>query len=408
MEITLKDFMQLQPNYPEVTETDKYYAIIAQRLAKVWDNSRLLANLPEEMKKSVILSVTGYFQDIIADAGIWRSFSTLCYKLYDRPIPFYERPDNYVDSELNLIDVQFIIWYIIETATDVHGRISPFEPVIEALARKFFAVLDAAYDDAPTPTEFNLMMDVDMDDEGDRQHLYDLSYWLFFNSYFMRPAAFPTMQQAMLEAHDIISRHPDKEEARPLLAELNRRMMVENPTGPLSLTIGEWVEMIVNQKEPDFTEPSEDTDSPHHFYSALVEATGGEPIAFFGTYEELESFMSKEMGWGEKGGPHLPQMKDFKNFVVLGNPVKGILIAHDVAQYISHPHNGCYDRESAIAHGHRLVTEHGAAPIDLVKYVFRHHLVPDLRLPYDRTGHILHDHWDFLARLYQQGYYRGD
>ena len=32
MEITIKDFMLKQPNYPEVTESDKYYIILANRL----------------------------------------------------------------------------------------------------------------------------------------------------------------------------------------------------------------------------------------------------------------------------------------------------------------------------------------------------------------------------------------
>lgn len=78
MEITIKDFMLKQPNYPDVAESDKYYIILASRMAKLMDNSRQLINYDENTRKDVVLAVVGYFQDIIADAGIWRSFSTVC------------------------------------------------------------------------------------------------------------------------------------------------------------------------------------------------------------------------------------------------------------------------------------------------------------------------------------------
>ncbi len=402
--------MEIQPNYPEVADSDKYFAVVASRLAKVWDNLHLMSNVSDELKKRVILAVVGYYQDIIADAGIWRSFSILCEKLYHRPVPFFDRPDDYIDSELNLIDIQFIIWYVVETSSAKHGILSPYDKSLTQLSNAFFNVLDAIYEDAPTPVEYNIAMDVDLHDEEEdnMRSLYDLSYWLFWNSYFMRPAATPTLQQAMSEAQEIIKQHPDTEEAKPLLAELNQRVMMENPTGPLSLSIGEWLEMIVNQRIPDFDDTIVIPDEPHKYYSALVKATGGAPIAFFRTYDELEHFLGNEMGWGEKHNGHLPGLNKFNNFVILGNPAKGILIAHDVAQYINHPNNVAFDPDEAARNGHRLITDYGTAPIDLVKYVFENNLVPDIRLPFDTSGSFLHDNWDFLARLYQQGFYTAD
>ena len=39
MKISVKDFMERQPNHPKVAETDQYYLWIALRLAKLWDES---------------------------------------------------------------------------------------------------------------------------------------------------------------------------------------------------------------------------------------------------------------------------------------------------------------------------------------------------------------------------------
>ena len=411
MEITAKDFMLKQPNYPQVTESDKYYMVLAGRLAKIWDNARILMNVGEDIRRDVVLAVTGYFQDVIADAGIWRSFSTVCNKLYDRPVPFFDRPDDYIDSELNLIDLQFIIWYVIDSESEAHGTLSPKDTGIARLAQLFFNLLDAVYEEAPTPVEYNMAIDVDFNDEQDTEKAYDLSHWLFWNCYFLRPAATSTLRMAASKAQEIINAYPDKDEAQRHLLEMNRRLMVENTTGPLSLSIGEWMELIVNGKMPqtdDETVP--EAGNEHRFYTQLIKATGGSRIAFIDGYESLERFVGEQMGWGKSATGHLPGMKRFGNFVLLGNPQKGMLIAHDVAQYIKHPDNPMYDPEVARSEAHRIVTERGAAPIDLVKYLFDNNLVPDARLPFERNAEqsLLHENWDFLARLYLQTHYRGD
>lgn len=411
MEISVKDFMLKQPNYPEVAESDKYYMTLAGRLAKIWDNSRLLMNIGEDVRRDVVLAVTGYFQDIIADAGIWRSFSTVCYKLYGYPLPFFDRPDDYVDSELNLVDVQFVIWYIIDSESGIHGRLSPFDKDVARLAHLFYSLLDAVYEEAPTPVEYNMAFDVDFKDEQDTEKAYDLSHWLFWNCYFLRPAATSTLQMAAVQAQDIIQAYPDKEEAQQHLLEMNRRLMVENTTGPLSLSIGEWMELIVNGKMPHLDEITDGVqEGEHRFYRQLISATDGSRIAFVKGYEGLERFVSERMGWGKSENGHLPGMKHFDNFVLLGNPRRGLLIAHDVAQYINHPDNPMYDAETAKREAHRIITERGVAPIDLIKYLFENDLLPDARLPFEMgcERSLLHENWDFLARLYLQTHYRGD
>ena len=411
MEITIKDFMLKQPNYPDVAETDKYYIILATRLAKIWDNARILMNIGEDVRKEVVLAIVGYFQDIISDAGIWRSFSTMCYKLYNRPLPIYERPDDYIDSELNYVDLQFISWYVIESHQDVHGLISPYDNNIARLAHLFFNLLDAVYEEAPTPVEYNVAMDVDLADEDCAKQVYDLSYWLFWNCYFFSLASTGTLNAAMAKAKEIIGSSRDEDEARQRLVEMNRQIMIENPTGPLSFTIGEWVKLIVEGKEPVMDDNDADVadGNEHKFYKQLVNATGGSPIAFIDSYDSLERFVSEKMGWGKSETGHLPGMKKFNNFVLLGNRAKGMLIAHDVAQYINHPDNAIYDADAAREGAHRMVTERGVAPIDLVKYLFKNDLLPDARLPFDKgEKSVLHDNWDFFARLFLQSHYRGD
>ena len=410
MEITIKEFMLKQPNYPEVAESDKYYIILANRLAKLLTNSRLLINEPEQVRKDVILAAVGYFQDIIADAGVWRSFCTVCKEYYGTPLPLYPIPDDYIESELNEVDLRFVIWYVIEMSRNEQGSLSPFDPAIERTAHLIFNVFDAEYDDAPIPVELQMAFDVDLNDESEAQRIYDLSYWLFWDCWFLRPAAREALSRAAAEAHRIIKENPREEDARPLLAELNRNVMVESVTGPLALPIGEWLRLIVDGVMPklDIVQNATQSIKPHKYYTALLQATGGKEIAFINSYDALETFLSEQMGWGPSAEGHLPALRHADNFVILGNPEKGILIAPDVAQYLSHPDNPLYDATAAAAEAHTLVTTPGRVPHDLLKYAFANGMLPDARLPHDKQGTLLHPNWDFLSRLYLGPYSRPD
>jgi hypothetical protein len=404
MEIKAERFMRKQPGFPKVDESDKFYYVLAQHLARLWDNSHRFINLSDDVRVDVVLNVIGYYQDVVADAGIWRSFTMLHQQMYGTTLPFYPRSDDYIDYELNLDDVRFIIWYTIEGESNENGLLSPFDKNIEFLAKLFFNTLDEVYEDAPTPAGYNDITSVDLDDEEDRERIYKLTFWLFWNSYFMPPAAKVAMNYAVKETHDIMHEH-ESESSTPMIRDLRDRYMVENPTGPLSLMIGDWVNLIVNGKVPKHKDGKGGNEEPHKFYKAFTQATGGKEIAFFDSYKALEDFLIEKMGWERNEGGIFPSMRDFKNFVILANHDKGILVAHDVAPYIAHPDNKLYDKELAAREAHQLITEYGRCPMDLVRYLFANGLVPDAVLPYDETRHVLHDNWDFLARLYQQGCY---
>lgn len=407
MNISVKDYMKLQPNYPKVADSDKYYLQVAMQLDAALEAAELQLQLSPNVKRDIALATIGYFQDIVADCGIWRSFITIHKEFYGSPLPFYNLSDEYCESELNKEDLMFLIWYVIECNAQKPGFLSPFHHDITLLADAFFDILDKVYLDAPLPTEYTMAMDVELDNIGQAQSILDLSSWLFWNSYLMPHAAKGAINEAMAEAQQIISKHSDRKDASSHLSDLNDRVMLSNPTGPLALTVGEWLKMIVDEELPEFEE-STTQKTPHKFYKQLINATGGEPIAFFNSYDALESFLCNDMGWGAAPEGHLPHLRKFDNFVIYGTPAKGILVAHDVAQYIAHPANPYYDPKATEESGYRLLTQRGFCPIDLIKYAFSNNMASKIKMPYDADGKIINDNWDFLARLYQQRYYRPD
>ena len=152
MEIKVKDFMERQPNHPKVAETDQYYLWIALRLAKLWDESPWLRGLEDSVRRDVVLAVTGYFQDVVADSGLWRSFTRLHNHRHGSPLPHYDRGEDYIDYELNRDDVRYVIWWTIAGEVGAEA-LDPHDTELEALAMAFHMLLDEEYEKAPVPRQ---------------------------------------------------------------------------------------------------------------------------------------------------------------------------------------------------------------------------------------------------------------
>lgn len=403
MELTVKDYMLMQPHFPKVTDADKYYLQLAQRVSDIVEVGAPL-EADDDTRKQIALAVIGYFQDVVSDAGIWRSFITMCNHLYGSPLPFFMVSDDYVESELNREDLQFILWYVIDGNAHPKAFVSPLDSRLQALSQALFDVLDEEYLNAPEIKEYAFTIGVDTTDPDDANRIYELSSWLFWNCYFMKHATAFARAEAFFEAKKISDSTSKKEDIKPQLADLNDRTMFSNTAGPLALWIGEWIELMANDTLPVLDDDTAST--PHIFYSQLLNATGGERLAFFKDYDSLEAFLCDDMGWGENPQGHLPQLRSHDNFVLFAHPKRGLLVAQNVAQFICHPANECYDSEQARAKAHMLVTEPGLCPTDLTKHLFAAGLLPDASLPGDDSHSLLQNNWDFLLRHYQQRFYR--
>lgn len=128
---------------------------------------------------------------------------------------------------------------------------------------------------------------------------------------------------------------------------------------------------------------------------------------YFGSYEEMNAFFVSALGWADNE-EHLPQMKNCRDFILMVNREKGMLVAHDIARCIAAPDNPLYDRDYARTHAIELLTERGCCPGDLLSYVCSNGWLPDAVFPGSDDTELVASNWDFIARCYLQQYYRGD
>lgn len=147
MKPTLIPKIEIENRHPKglTSTTDMEYARIATEVLD--EMSKLgIDDIPVSGLRLLALNIALYFEDVVADAGIWRSFTDKVKELYGRRLPFYDIDENdYYQDEPNLADVKLLVWY---TMLEVHnGRIgNPENPVLEKLACAAYSVLDRHFE----------------------------------------------------------------------------------------------------------------------------------------------------------------------------------------------------------------------------------------------------------------------
>lgn len=396
--LSFETFLLGQPGYPEETSTDKFYYGLAKKLIDVARSDSRLSSYHEALLQRAALCIVGYFQDMIADAGLWHGFTDECRRLYGTPVPFFEVSDEYIDYELNIEDVRFMVWYAIAMYSD-DRCIYPFDDTLMALAELWFSQLESVYDDSPVPEGYHLAHELDVYSEEDQPMLLKLGSWLYLHSWLLRPAFALTMSEMVSEMTGAGKSNED-------IAEAVQDAVKNVPTGPLALFIGEWVHLTVNHKLSSKRQ-REEMRSSHPSFEKMIKATGGDPVKFISGYKAFNEFLIEHMGWAS-GVDHLEQLKNCRDFVLMVNPEKGLLVAPDICRCIKSPLNPMYDDQYASEHAIRLLTERGACPHDLLSYICEKHWLPDAKFPGSNDHELVARFHDFIARCYLQLYYRGD
>lgn len=402
--ISMQQFLVHQPGYPAQSASDAEYLNVANTLLAVAVRIGVPDRISEELLQRMALTVVCYYQDIVADSGIWRSFVDQCQDLYGHRVPFYDCGDDYVLYELNEVDIRFLIWYVWAMCSD-DRLISPDNEDIRKISEAWFEVLESVYDDVSDPEEYHFAREIELTGEdADPDRIYRFGTWLFMHCYLMTPAYSLTLSQ-ILEDPEVRS---GSDGYKALQGRLEQSMM-QDPVGPLALYIKEWIYLIIEGRMPQHQQRPENVGQTveHPYYSPFLKATGGSRIKFIGSYDELNRFFIDVLGW-DADEDHLPQMKTERNFVLLVDKTKGMLLAKNIDECINHPENPFYDKEYARKHSIELLTTRGCCPADLLAYLYEHGCMTDASFDgSDDTDLVLRNH-DFIARCYLQQYYRGD
>lgn len=131
-------------------KTDLYYTRFANGLLDLL-SSVCGRKFENNELKYIARKLTWYFEDIVADSGIWRSFTSLCRKMLGYNVPMYHNDEEYYDDEPSMDAVRFIIW-------DVYAEVNDCFPYamsrdLKAAADTAFSFLDQHFEEAPINEE---------------------------------------------------------------------------------------------------------------------------------------------------------------------------------------------------------------------------------------------------------------
>lgn len=396
--LTFESFLLAQPCAPEEKSSDRFYFDVALRLVEKAKEIVGGAPVHEALVERAALCVIGYYQDMIADAGLWHGFSDECRRLYGTPVPFFKVSEDYVDYELNREDVGFLVWYAFAMYSD-DRRVYPFDSLLVSIADAWHEILESVYEDAPVPEGYHLAHELDVYAEEDREMILRLGSWLYLHSWLLRPA-FAYSSAAIISEMRSAGKSDDE------IADALQNTMQNEPTGPLALFLGEWVHLTVKHSLPGLRQRQEEQ-SVHPAFERLTAETGGAPVRFIDGYDALNDYLISVLGW-KPGVEHLTQLKNCRDFVLMVNPHKGLLIAPDICRCVNAPSNPLYDKAFAESHAIDLLTERGVCPHDLLAFICENGWLTDARFPGSDDTSLPSEYHDFIARCYLQLYYRGD
>lgn len=399
-QISEQRFCISQPGYPDIDPTMGYYHSLTNR---VYDRLRPFKDFRiGRLLEGMAICIVNYYQDVIADGGIWHAFIDECRKMYGFTVPFFSVSDDYLDYELNPEDVRFLIWYYVSMTYSEYRDISPDDARLMRMSDTVCELLEQRYEDAPIPENWTFLHEIEINDLDDRQAVLDAANWLFLLCYLTVPANTLSMHNLLesVEAGD--------EEQR--MNELNEKIgeaIKTEPTGPLALYAREWIHLIIDHKLPRERRVAEADDDIHPYFAKVSEAFGGRTLLYFKTYDELNSFFIGVLGWTE-GERHLDALAESGYFAVMVDRTKGMLLSRDVARCIADPENPYFDKDYAYDHAFALLTERGRCPADLLQRVLSEGWLPATHFPGSDDTALVKDNADFIARCYLQLYYRGD
>jgi len=146
--ITMNDWLKFHPIMYH-SDVDTYFLKLCNQLLKVnVDQPLLPKNLNWAEYKDLICILVCYFEDIISETNIWRSFTAEHKKLYGKHLPFYDTTIDYYDDEINPQDIKFLVWHFFSMQYE-ESIINPLHEYINSFSISAFKLFETEYEMAP-------------------------------------------------------------------------------------------------------------------------------------------------------------------------------------------------------------------------------------------------------------------
>ena len=243
--VTMNDWLKYHP-YEKPSQADDYYQKLCNQLLKANINEPLLKDMNQLEYKELTCILVCWFEDVISETNIWRSFTAEHKKMYGKYLPFYNTDNDYYEDEINLQDIQFLIWHFFSMVeNDIF--ISPYYPVFHSFASKVYALFETEYETAPPNQPFKKNLTIP-DDRGFAETKKAL-YFLAINSYLNCLYA----RRILIKKYDKLNKSEhDNEHIEMLRMDMLFGVIIDNVSPILALRTNEQLANIMGQNHPKY------------------------------------------------------------------------------------------------------------------------------------------------------------
>ncbi|MBQ7899755.1 MAG: DUF3843 family protein [Bacteroidales bacterium] len=143
-----KDWLDYKP-YAIADEVDRYYSTLANKVQNMLASSPWSKEFTDAlMLQQEAIVITCWFEDICSNIGIWRVVNDECLKRYGSRLPFYDM-ESYYPGEVNVQDLQLLLWDFLQSVNDRGTLINPENPYIHELATQLADLFESEFEYAP-------------------------------------------------------------------------------------------------------------------------------------------------------------------------------------------------------------------------------------------------------------------
>ena len=182
--IALKDWLEYHPYHREVS-SDHFYLDLCNDI----QHEMLLIDVYDYLVgadyKYLACMLACYAEDTVSQTGIWTSFVDEHHKLYGKYLPFYDMT-GYERGEINLADIQFLIWHFCSNLSVHTHFIDPYSIENAEIAAIVYAMFHEISGQAPVnedlKTALTLAPDADIDTV--REHLDFFFFGCYMHHYY--------------------------------------------------------------------------------------------------------------------------------------------------------------------------------------------------------------------------------
>ncbi|WP_345190745.1 DUF3843 family protein [Algibacter agarivorans] len=255
--IYIKHWLAVKPqNYSG--KTDLYYLKVANKInTNFIPSSEFMLSQFIEKEDIFLLCcfITSYFEDIISQTNIWRSFKLMHNKLYSKKLPFYSIDEDYEDDEINFEDVAFLTWYFLNTIQQ-EKFINPYNDFIFDIATTSMQVLEEEYEYAPENNTLKNLYNFE-NIAGDFYNSRAFIQFVFFESYLFFPDVKQGFNNDILDALE--DTKADEDNPNLLMSyvrEITEHFTFNKNSSLLALKAKDWTKELLGESHNSYDDIS--------------------------------------------------------------------------------------------------------------------------------------------------------